>query len=69
VTPTPRRRGRDRVDDAAFEGEGTRFEEVAAPTPGEAAAALPAEPTWLSEAPDMADPEAGKDPAAKAAQE
>jgi DNA helicase-2/ATP-dependent DNA helicase PcrA len=69
VTPTPRRRGRVRVDDAAFEGEGTRFEEVAAPVPGEAAAALPAEPTWLSEAPDLADPEAGKDPAAKAAQE
>jgi DNA helicase II / ATP-dependent DNA helicase PcrA len=68
VTPTPRRRGRARVDDAAFEGEGTRFEEVAAPAPGEAAA-LPAEPTWLSEAPDMADPEAAKDPAAKAAQE
>jgi DNA helicase II / ATP-dependent DNA helicase PcrA len=69
VTPTPRRRGRDRVADAAFEGEGTRFEEVAAPAPGEAAAALPAEPTWLSEAPDMTDPEAATDPAAKAAQE
>jgi ATP-dependent DNA helicase UvrD/PcrA len=69
VTPTPRRRGRARVDDAAFEGEGTRFEEVAQPAPGEAAAALPAEPTWLSEAPEMADPEAAKDPAAKAAQE
>ena len=69
MTPTPRRRGRDRVDDAAFEGEGTRFEEVAPPTPGEAAAALPAEPTWLSEAPDMADLEATRDPAAKAAQE
>ena len=69
MTPTPRRRGRARVDDAAFEGEGTRFEEVAPPTPGEAAAALPAEPTWLSVAPEMADPEAWKDPAAKAAQE
>ncbi len=51
MTPTPRRRGRDRLDEAAFEGEGTRFEELAPPTPGEAAAALPAEPTWLSEAP------------------
>ena len=69
MTPTPRRRGRDRVDDAAFEGEGTRFEEVPPAVAGEAAAALPAEPDWLSEAPDQQDPDAWKDPRAKAAQE
>jgi DNA helicase II / ATP-dependent DNA helicase PcrA len=69
VTPTPRRRGRDRVDDAAPEPEGTRFEELPAPAETEAAAALPAEPAWLSEAPDGEDPEAWKDPKVQAAQE
>jgi hypothetical protein len=69
VTPTPRRRGRARVDDAAFEGEGTRFDEVPPTVPGEAEAALPAEPEWLSEAPDTQDPEAWKDPAVRAAQD
>jgi len=69
VNPSPRRRGRDRSDAPAEEPEGTRFEEVA-PTPGEAAAALPAEPDWLAEVPpDERDPEARLDPAAKAAQE
>jgi DNA helicase II / ATP-dependent DNA helicase PcrA len=68
VNPTPRRRGRDRLDEAAPEPEGTRFEELP-PTPGEAAAALPAEPDWLAEAPpDERDPEARPDAAAKAEQ-
>jgi ATP-dependent DNA helicase UvrD/PcrA len=70
VTPTPRRRGRDRVDEAAFEGEGTRFDELTPPAPGEAAAALPAEPDWLSEAPsDERDPESRPNAAQRAAQE
>ena len=69
MNPTPRRRGRDRLDEAAPEPEGTRFEELP-PTPGEAAAALPAEPDWLAEAPpDERDPEARPDAAAKAEQE
>jgi DNA helicase II / ATP-dependent DNA helicase PcrA len=70
VNPTSRRSSRDRLEDAAQEPEGTRFEELPAPTPGEATAALPAEPTWLSEAPDEAqDPEAWRDPAVRARQE
>jgi ATP-dependent DNA helicase UvrD/PcrA len=69
VNPTPRRRGRDQVDEAVPEPEGTRFEELP-PAPGEAAAALPAEPAWLNEAPlDERDPEARPDAAAKARQE
>ena len=68
VNPTPRRRGRARLDEAVPEPEGTRFEELAPPTPGEVAAALPPEPDWLSEAPDAGDPEAWKDPALKAQQ-
>jgi DNA helicase II / ATP-dependent DNA helicase PcrA len=69
VNPTPRRRGRDRPNEAAPEPEGTRFEELAPPAPGEAAAALPAEPAWLSDAPDDQDPEAWKDPALRAQQD
>ncbi|HUG30353.1 MAG TPA: UvrD-helicase domain-containing protein [Candidatus Limnocylindria bacterium] len=65
MNPTPSRRGRDRADAAAPEPEGTRFEEV----PETAPEALPSEPEWLSGAPDPLDPEAGRDPAAKAAQE
>ena len=68
VTPTPRRRGRDRVDDAAPEREGTRFDEVAA-APGEAAAACPRSRLAVRRARTWPDPEAGRDPAAKAAQE
>jgi len=69
VSPTPRRRGREPLEEAAAEPEGTRFEELP-PTPGEAAAALPAEPDWLGEAPpDERDPEARPDAGAKAAQE
>ena len=65
VNPTPRRRGRDRAEAAAQEPEGPRFDEVAEASPE----ALPSEPEWLSGAPDPIDPEAGRDPAAKAAQE
>jgi DNA helicase-2/ATP-dependent DNA helicase PcrA len=65
VNPTPRRRGRDRVEPAAQEPEGPRFEEV----PEVPAEATLSEPDWLSGAPDQLDPEAGNDPAAKAAQE
>jgi DNA helicase-2/ATP-dependent DNA helicase PcrA len=69
VNPSPRRRGRDRLDEAAPEPEGTRFEELP-PVPGEAATALPAEPDWLAEAPpDERDPEARPDAAARAAQD
>ncbi len=69
MSPTPRRRGREPLDDAAAEPEGSRFEELP-PTPGEAAAALPAEPAWLAEAPpDERDPEARADEAARAAQD
>jgi len=69
VSPTSRRRGREPLDEAAAEPEGTRFEELP-PTPGEAAAALPAEPDWLAEAPpDDRDPEARADARAKAAQD
>jgi len=57
------------MDEAAPEPEGTRFEELP-PAPGEAAAALPSEPDWLTDAPlDERDPEARPDAAAKAAQE
>ena len=69
VNPTSRRRGRDRVDDAAQEPEGTRFEELPHAVPGDAAAALPDEPAWLTDAPLAEDPEAWKDPKARAAQE
>ena len=69
MTPTPRRRGRDRLAEAAHEPDGTRFEELPA-TPGEAATALPAEPDWLAAAPvDERDPEVRLDAAAKAAQD
>ena len=69
MSPTPRQRGREPLGEAAAEPEGTRFEELP-PTPGEAAAALPAEPDWLGEAPlDERDPEARPDAAAKATQE
>ena len=69
MSPTSRRRGREPLDEAAAEPEGTRFEELP-PTPGEAAAALPAEPDWLAEAPpDERDPEARPDAKAKAAQD
>jgi DNA helicase-2/ATP-dependent DNA helicase PcrA len=69
VNPTPRRRGRARLDEAVPEPEGTRFEELP-PTPGEAAAALPAEPDWLAEAPpDERDPEARADAKARAEQD
>ncbi len=70
MTPTPRRRGRDRLEEAAPEPEGTRFEELPPPAPGEAAAALPEEPAWLAEAPtEDRDPEARPDAAALARQE
>jgi DNA helicase-2/ATP-dependent DNA helicase PcrA len=70
VSPTPRRQSSSRLDEAAPEAEGTRFEELQPVVPGEAAAALPQEPAWLSEAPlDERDPEARPDAAAKAAQE
>ncbi len=58
------------LDPNAAEPEGTRFEELPPPIEGEASAALPAEPAWLSEAPtDERDPEARPDAAALAAQE
>jgi DNA helicase-2/ATP-dependent DNA helicase PcrA len=70
VNPTPSRRSRGPLDEAAPEAEGTRFDELPPPVPGEAAAALPAEPDWLAQAPtDERDPEARLDPKAKAAQE
>ena len=69
VNPTPRRRGRARLDEAVPEPEGTRFEELP-PTPGEAAAALPAEPDWLGEAPpDERDPDVRPDAMARAGQD
>ncbi|HET9852757.1 MAG TPA: UvrD-helicase domain-containing protein [Candidatus Limnocylindrales bacterium] len=73
MNPTPRRRGGSRVDDAASaaldEVEGTRFEELP-PARGEAAAALPEEPAWLSEAPaDERDPEARASAADRAQQD
>ncbi|TME13204.1 MAG: hypothetical protein E6I65_01390 [Chloroflexi bacterium] len=69
MNPTPRRRGRARLDEAVPEPEGTRFEELP-PTPGEAAAALPAEPDWLGEAPpDERDPDVRPDAMARAGQD
>ncbi|HET7181606.1 MAG TPA: UvrD-helicase domain-containing protein, partial [Candidatus Limnocylindrales bacterium] len=67
MTPNPRKRGRGLFDDAADEPEGTRFDELQPVLPGEAAAALPEEPAWLSDAPlEDRDPEARPDAAAKA---
>jgi DNA helicase-2/ATP-dependent DNA helicase PcrA len=64
VNPTPRRRVRGRVDDAAPEPEGPRFDEVPEVPPE----ALRDEPAWLSGSPDPLDPEAGRDPKAQAEQ-
>jgi DNA helicase-2/ATP-dependent DNA helicase PcrA len=69
VNPISRRRGPRRHDEAAPEPEGTHFEELPPAIPGEAAAALPDEPVWLSEAPAQEDPDAWRDPAAKGAQD
>ena len=69
MTPTHPSRRRKAASDEAAPDVGTHFEELP-PTPGEAAAALPAEPDWLAEAPpDERDPEARPDAAARAAQD
>ncbi|HEY8239241.1 MAG TPA: UvrD-helicase domain-containing protein, partial [Candidatus Limnocylindrales bacterium] len=68
MSPTPRRSARDRPVDAVEELEGTRFEELPPAVPGEAAAALPDEPIWLSDAPESQDPEAWRDPKVQALQ-
>jgi DNA helicase-2/ATP-dependent DNA helicase PcrA len=69
VTPTDPSRRRKAASDEDAPDAGTHFEELA-PTPGEATAALPAEPDWLAEAPlDERDPEARADAAARAAQD
>ena len=68
VNPTPRRRSRGELHAAADEPEGTRFEEL--PETGrDRQSAVAAEPAWLADGPDPLDPEAGRDPATKAAQE
>jgi len=70
VNPNPRRRLRGAFDAAGEEPEGTRFDELEPVVPGAAAAALPQEPAWLSDAPlDERDPEARPDAAAKARQD
>jgi DNA helicase-2/ATP-dependent DNA helicase PcrA len=74
VNPTPRRRSGGRADavapDVEDEAAGTRFEELPPSVTGEASAALPQEPAWLSEAPtEDRDPEARADAAALARQE
>ena len=69
MNPSSRRRSREPSDEAAPEPNGRRFEELP-PTPGEAAAALPAEPDWLAETPpDERDPEARADAKARAEQD
>ena len=65
MSPTARRRERDRAVDVAPELEGTLFEEL----PEGAAEAPPAEPAWLSDVPDGQDPDAWRDPAARAIQD
>ncbi|HET6656062.1 MAG TPA: DNA helicase II [Gammaproteobacteria bacterium] len=70
MNPKPRRSGRGLFDDAADEPEGTRFDELQPVIPGEAAAALPEEPAWVTDAPvEERDPEARPDAAAKQRQE
>ena len=65
MNPSPRRRPNQRAADPVPEPERPEFAEV----PEVDAAALPAEPAWLADGPDPLDPEAGRDPATKAAQE
>ena len=62
MSPSPRRRTRDRVADAVPEADGTQFE--ALDEPGAAAvAAVPEEPAWLrDEIPDVRDPEVRQTP-------
>jgi len=70
VSPNPRRSHPPAFDSAADEPEGTRFDELAPTAPGDAGAALPEEPAWLTDAPlDDRDPEARPDAATKARQE
>ncbi|HEX2627226.1 MAG TPA: UvrD-helicase domain-containing protein [Candidatus Limnocylindrales bacterium] len=66
-----RKRDRGLFDDDAEEPEGTRFDELQPVVAGEAGAALPQEPAWLSEAPsgDDRDPGARPDADAKARQD
>jgi DNA helicase-2/ATP-dependent DNA helicase PcrA len=69
VTPSPRRRTRDRVADAAPEAEGTAFEALDEDRDG-VVAAVPDEPAWLrDEVPPLRDPESRQTPEQIAAAE